>query len=62
MENDLYIFLTQTSELADLVTKADAGMITDSTANVIADAIGPLTTDPRQVARFRQSALSLIHI
>ena len=58
----LVLFLTQTSELANLVTQADAGMITDSTAETIADAIGPLTTDPRQVARFRQSARKLAEV
>ena len=55
----LVLFLTQATELADLVRKADAGLITDNTADAIASAIGPLTADPRQVARFRQSARKL---
>ena len=55
----LVLFLTQATELADLVRKADAGLITDNTADAIASAIGPVTADPRQVARFRQSARKL---
>jgi hypothetical protein len=46
-------------KVADLIRKADAGLITDNTADAIASAIGPVTADPRQVARFRQSARKL---
>ena len=55
----LVLLLTHNGELADMVLKAHAGILTDSLPEELAAAIGPLATDPQQIARFRQASRKL---
>ena len=55
----LALFLTHDGELADMVLKAHAGILTDSLPEELAAAIGPLATDPQQIARLRQASRKL---
>ena len=55
----LALFLTHDGELADMVLKAHAGVLTDSLPEELAAALGPLATDPQQIARFRQASRKL---
>ena len=55
----LMLFLTQKGELADMVLKAHAGVLASSLPEPLAAAIGPLATDPQQIARFRQASRKL---
>jgi hypothetical protein len=42
-----------------MVLKADAGVLARSLPEPLAAAIGPLSTDPQQIARFRQASRKL---
>ena len=56
----LMLFLTQKGELADMVLKAHAGVLVNVLCQKpLAAAIGPLATDPQQIARFRQASRKL---
>ena len=55
----LVLLLTHDGELADLVLEADAGVLAEPTPEALAAAIGPLSTDPQQIAYFRQASRKL---
>ena len=55
----LVLLLTHNGELADMVLRADAGVLTNSQPEALAAAIAPLATNPQQIARFRQASRKL---